>query len=116
MYTNQEATPGVEQFAERGCIHLPGMGTAQTCAYLRALARIEDWTEQASRAHAACEGERELLGLLWVLHAELAYALDHCPNARRADVEDGQAALAYVAGIDPAAGEVTVGRAQPGPG
>ena len=114
MYTNQKATPGVEQFAERGCIHLPGMGTAQTCAYLRALARIEDWTEQASRAHATCEGEPELLGPLWVLQAELAFSLDHCSNTRRSDVEDGQAALAYAAGIEPGAGEM--GRAQPGQG
>jgi hypothetical protein len=37
--------------------------------------------ELAEQAHASGDGERQLLGQLWVLQAELSYALDHCPNA-----------------------------------
>jgi hypothetical protein len=35
----------------------------------------------AEQAHANGDGERQLLGQLWVLQAELSYALDHCTNA-----------------------------------
>jgi hypothetical protein len=81
MYTNQIVVPGTECAPERRCLHEPGQATAQTCAYLRALARIGAWVALAERAHANGDGERQLLGQLWVLQAELSYALDHCPNA-----------------------------------
>jgi hypothetical protein len=83
MYTNQVIEPGTECAPERRCLHEPGQATAQTCAYLQALARIGAWVELAEQAHAGGDGERQLLGQLWVLQAELSYALDHCPNATR---------------------------------
>ncbi len=95
MYTNQSATPGVEARGPQGCTHRPGMSTAQTCAWVRALARLAEWVEHAQQAHANCECGHELMGQLWVLYGELAFALDHCPNAAALPsevVKDGVAA------------------------
>ena len=82
MYTNQTATPGAPVISESGCSHAAGAATTETCRYLRVLDRISVWIARARDAHGAAGDERCLLGELWLLHAELATALDHCPNAR----------------------------------
>ena len=62
------------------CQHAPGAASPETCLYLHALERIRRWTEQAEREYLDGEGQRTQIGELWVLNAELAYALDNCPN------------------------------------
>lgn len=82
MYTNQAAIPGEAAAPEQHCRHAPGEAATDTCQYLRALARIALWVERASEAHESGRSERQQLGDLWLLHAQLSYALDHCPNVR----------------------------------
>jgi hypothetical protein len=80
MYTNQSAIPESHHRSEAHCQHAPGRGTTETCAYLRALARVREWVDRAERAHASGEGERALMGRLWMLQADVSFALDHCTN------------------------------------
>jgi hypothetical protein len=85
MYTNQSAVPGSHHRPEADCQHAPCRGTTETCAYLQALARVREWVGRAEQAHASGKGERELMGRLWMLQAELSFALDHCTNVHGGD-------------------------------
>ncbi len=80
MYTNQTASPGDTRVPAPHCSHPVGEATRDTCQYLRALERLHDWVEHARGIHQSGRWERELMGRLWQIQAELSYALDHCPN------------------------------------
>jgi hypothetical protein len=84
MYTNQDATPG-QTTPPHACRHAPGRTDAEHCRYLRALDALRAWIGRAEQAHAGGACRREQVGELWMLQAELSYALDHCPNC-----SDGQ--------------------------
>lgn len=67
------------------CQHSQGDASPETCTclYLRTLERIRNWTQRAEHEYLDGEGQRTQIGELWVLSAELAYALDNCPNGTR---------------------------------
>ena len=79
MYTNQAALPEHE-LSHAQCHHEPGKATVENCRYLRALKRLHAWVDRAEQAHACGDCKRESIGELWLINAELAHALDHCPN------------------------------------
>jgi hypothetical protein len=80
MQTNQTADPSQAILPPLACAHAPGESTAQTCAYLRAVARVRGWTERAEQAQREGADQQPLLGELYVLFAEVQAAHDLCPD------------------------------------
>jgi len=80
MQTNQSADLSTTLPPPLRCQHAPGEATPETCAYLRALERLRARTDQAFVDHRAGRSERQLVGDFWRLHAEMATALDQCPD------------------------------------
>lgn len=80
MMTNQSAVPEHFRPEEARCEHAPGCAEETNCAYLRALGRLRAWTNHAEAAHRQGLDERRVIGDLWRIQAELACALDRCPN------------------------------------
>lgn len=78
------------QVPELACQHAPGEGSAQSCAFLRAVLRVRAWADRAERAyhsrtdhtradhagfdHSALDGE------LWLLVGEVQSAYHRCPD------------------------------------
>jgi hypothetical protein len=86
MYTNQSADLEGTRPPDLGCRHAPGAATEENCAYLRALARLRACVGRAERTHQTGTADRRLVGELWLLNAEVASALDACPNTAGAPV------------------------------
>jgi hypothetical protein len=79
MYTNQDVAPHASA-ALHACAHPAGRATLDTCRYLRALDALRAWADRSAAIHNDPDAQRESIGALWLLQAELAYAHDHCPN------------------------------------
>jgi hypothetical protein len=68
------------QVPELACRHEPGEGSAQSCAYVRAVQRVRAWAERAEHPVCAHRGRSPLDGELWLLFAEVQTAYDRCPD------------------------------------
>lgn len=80
MQTNQTADPSQTLLPPLACEHEPGKGSAESCAYLRTLARVRSWVERAEQAQRDGGNQQPLLGELFMLFAEVHTAHDHCPD------------------------------------
>lgn len=80
MFTNQAAVPDEYLAEELRCHHAPGAADETNCAYVRALARLRAWVSRAEETHRTGKDDRQVIGDLWRIQAELACALDRCPN------------------------------------